>query len=97
MEVKINKKFTLGDDALHTDRAAQQSGGQGSRGDVLGPEAALQADEEFLMLLGIGGIHRGHHVFQRPLERKQLLETPAHQSDKDNLGHKLNNGFYSSG
>lgn len=57
MEENTNDELTLGDDALYTDHAAQQSGGQGTRGDVLGAEAALQADEELLVLLGIGGVH----------------------------------------
>lgn len=78
-----NNPLTFGDDALHTHHAAQQAGGQGARGDVLGAEASLQADVELLVLLGVCGVHRGHQVLQSPLERQQLLEGIAHQSDGD--------------
>lgn len=74
-------KLTLCDDALHTHHAAQQAGGQGAWGDVLGAEAPLQADEELLVLLGVGAVHRSHQVLQSPLERQQLLERVAHQSE----------------
>lgn len=79
---RVEDKLTLGDDALHTHHAAQQAGGQGSGGDVLGAKAALQADVELLVLLGIGGVHGGHQVLQSPLEGQQLLEGVAHQSGR---------------
>lgn len=80
---KSNNLLTLGDDALDTHHAAQQAGGQGSGGDVLGAEAALQAHVELLVLLGVGGVHRGDQVLQSPLERQQLLEGVVHQSGRD--------------
>lgn len=79
---KWNNQLTLGDDALDTHHAAQQARGQGSGGDVLRAEAALQTDVELLVLLGVGGVHRSDQVLQSPLERQQLLESIGHQSGR---------------
>lgn len=77
------KALTFGDDALHTHHTAQQAGGEGARGHVLGAKAALQAHKELLVLLGIGGVHRCHQVLQRTLEGKELLEGVIHQPAED--------------
>lgn len=74
--------LTLGDDALDTHHAAKQARGQGSGSDVLGAEAALQANVELVVLFGVGGVHVGHQVLQGPLERQQLHEGIVHQSGK---------------
>lgn len=79
----LKDPLTLGDDALNAHHAAQQTGGQGSGGDMLGAKAALQAYVELLILLGVGGVHGGDQVLQSPLERQQLLEGVVHQSGRD--------------
>lgn len=74
--------LTFCDNALNTHHAAQQPGGQGPGGDMLGAKAALQADEKLLVLLGVGAIHKGHQVLQSPLERQQLLKRIVHQPEE---------------
>lgn len=75
--------LTLGDDALNAHHAAQQAWGEGSGSDVLGAEAALEADVELVVLLGVGGVHRGHQVLQGVLKRQQLRKGIVHQSNND--------------
>lgn len=74
--------LTLSDDSLHAHHAAEQARGQGPGGDVLGAEAALQADVELVVLFGVGGVHVGHQVLEGALEGQQLHEGIVHQSDR---------------
>lgn len=79
VSLRCKTGLTFGEDALHTHHAAQQAGGEGAGSHVLAAETALEAHEELLMLLGVGGINRRHQVLQRTLEGKELLEGVVHQ------------------
>ena len=67
----------LGCNAFNAHQVVEVARGQGSGGDVPGPEAALETDVKLFALLGVARVQGADILFQRTLKLKQKLR-PAY-------------------